>query len=58
LTGRWLALWIGITLPLMGGVGAIYRVVATAPTAFAYFHAAIDFVVVGFCVALLFGEEA
>ncbi|MFP6655214.1 MAG: hypothetical protein VCB25_06275 [Myxococcota bacterium] len=48
-----LALWVAIALPLMGGVGAIYRIVDASPTAFTYFHAAIDFVVVGLCGSIL-----
>jgi hypothetical protein len=49
-----LALWVAIVLPLMGGVGAVYRIVDATPTAFTYFHALIDFVVVGLCVLVLF----
>ena len=48
-----LALWVAIVLPLMGGVGAIYRIVEAAPTVFTYFHAAIDFAVVGLCGTVL-----
>ena len=56
---RWrLALWVAIALPLAGGVGAVYRIVADVPTAFTYFHALIDFVVVGLAVASLAEERA
>lgn len=53
LTRYRLALWIAIALPLMGGIGAIYRILAEVPTAFTWFHAAIDFVVIGLCVTAL-----
>lgn len=48
-----IALFVAIVLPLLGGIGALYRIVEAAPTAFTYFHAAIDFVVVGSCVAVV-----
>lgn len=53
LTRYRIALWVAVVLPLMGGMGAIYRIVADTPTAFTYFHAAIDFVVVALCIALI-----
>jgi hypothetical protein len=53
LTRYRVALYVAIVLPLMGGMGALYRIFAAEPTAFTYFHAAIDFVVVGLCIAVL-----
>jgi hypothetical protein len=47
------ALWIAVVLPLMGGAGAVYRIAALDPTAFTYFHALIDFVVVGLAIKCL-----
>lgn len=46
-----IALLVAIVLPLMGGVGALYRILDADPTAFTYFHALIDFVVVALCGA-------
>ncbi|MDG2332896.1 MAG: alpha/beta fold hydrolase [Myxococcota bacterium] len=46
-------LWLAIALPLAGGLGALFRITADVPTAFTYFHALIDFVVVGLAGASL-----
>ena len=46
-------LWVAIALPLAGGLGAAFRIVADVPTAFTYFHALIDFAVVGLAGASL-----
>ncbi len=56
LTRYRVALWVGIVLPLLGGSAAVLRIVAADPTAFTWFHAAIDFVVVGCCVGVLRGR--
>lgn len=53
-----IALVVAIFLPLLGGVGAIDRILNATPTPFTYFHAAIDFVVIGLCiVALVIGRK-
>ncbi|MCZ6830757.1 MAG: hypothetical protein O7F73_14450 [Gammaproteobacteria bacterium] len=54
------ALWVGVVLPLLGGLGSIYRLVALEPTAFTLFHTIIDFVVVMLCIRVLFatGEKS
>ena len=46
-------LWLALALPLAGGLGALFRIAADVPTAFTYFHALIDFVVVGLAGASL-----
>jgi hypothetical protein len=49
-----LALAIGIALPLLGGVSSVVRIVNGDPTTLLTpVHAAIDFVVVGLCIASL-----
>jgi hypothetical protein len=48
------ALVVGIVLPLMGGTAAVGRILTGAPTAFTYFHAGLDVVVVGLCAAVVF----
>ena len=48
-----LALVVAIVLPLLGGIGAVNRILDGTPTAFTYFHAVVDFVVIGLCVAAL-----
>jgi len=54
---RWrLFLWVAIALPLMGGLAAISRILWDVPTVFTYFHALIDFVVVGLAAACLAGR--
>ena len=47
------ALWVGVLLPLIGGIGSIYRLVALEPTGFTLFHTIIDFVVVALCAIVL-----
>lgn len=56
LTRSRLALWVAIALPGLGGIGAVYRIVADVPTAFTYFHALLDFTVVGLAIACLAGQ--
>jgi hypothetical protein len=46
-----LALFVAITLPLLGGMAALLRIFNATPTPFTYFHALIDFAVVGLCIA-------
>ncbi len=58
LTRSRLALWVAVVLPLMGGVGALYRIVALAPTPATYFHAGIDAVVVALAAACLAGRDS
>jgi hypothetical protein len=53
LTRYRIALVIAIVLPLLGGCGALVRIFTASPTPFTYFHAAIDFVVVGLCLYML-----
>ncbi|MDP6978021.1 MAG: hypothetical protein QF570_05385 [Myxococcota bacterium] len=48
-----LALVVAIVIPLLGGTGAVQRILTANPTAFSYFHAAIDFVVIGLCITAL-----
>jgi hypothetical protein len=48
-----LALVVAIVIPLLGGTGAVQRILTANPTAFTYFHAAIDFTVIGLCIAAL-----
>ncbi len=48
-----LALVVAIVIPLLGGTGAVRRILTANPTAFTYFHATIDFVVIGLCVTAL-----
>ena len=57
LTRYRMALWVAVVLPLMGGAGALYRIAALEPTAFTYFHALIDFVVVGLVITCLVRPE-
>ena len=52
-TGSWAALWVGVALPLLGGIGSVYRIVESTPNPFTHFHAALDFVVVGLCLSAL-----
>jgi hypothetical protein len=53
-----IALVVGIALPLMGGTGAVQRILTANPTPFTYFHAVIDFVVIGLCItALVLGRR-
>ena len=47
------ALWVAVVLPLLGGLGSIYRLVALDPTAFTLFHTIIDFVVAALCIRVL-----
>jgi hypothetical protein len=51
------ALWVAIALPGMGGAGAVYRILALEPTAFTYFHALIDLVVVALAIVCLAGKD-
>ncbi len=50
LTGKRWATWIGITLPLLFGIGATYRIFTQDVTPFSYLHTAIDFAVVALCI--------
>ena len=47
------ALWVAVVVPFILGLGAVYRIVADIPVVPTYFHAAIDFIVVGLAVACL-----
>jgi hypothetical protein len=47
------ALVVAIILPLLGGSGAVVRIATANPTPLTYFHATIDFIVIGLCVAAL-----
>ena len=57
LTGKRWALWIGAIQPLIFGLGACYRIVTQDVTPFSYLHTAIDFVVVGLCIAALLAKS-
>jgi hypothetical protein len=57
LTPYRVALWVAIVLPGMGGAGAAYRILALEPTAFTYFHALVDLVVVVLAIACLAGKD-
>jgi hypothetical protein len=47
------ALWLGATLPAIGGALGILRFAAVHANPFSLFHAAIDLVVVPICIVLL-----
>ena len=47
------ALWWAVAVPFVLGLGAVYRIVADIPVVPSYFHAAIDFTVVGLAIACL-----
>jgi hypothetical protein len=49
LTGKRWALWIGILVPLLFGIGATIRIFSIDVTPLSYIHTAIDFVVVALC---------
>jgi hypothetical protein len=49
---RW-ALWVGIIIPLVFGLGASYRIATQAVTPFSYAHTLVDFIVVILCVLAL-----
>lgn len=53
LTGRRVALWVGAVLPLLAGIGSVYRILESTPSPLTHVHALLDFVVVGLCLAAL-----
>jgi len=48
-----IGLWVGAIWPLLLGLGATYRIIALDPTPLTYLFTAIDFIVVGLCIACL-----
>jgi len=53
LTKKRAALWVGLVIPLLFGLGASFRIATQDPNVFTYIHTLIDFVVAGLCFALL-----
>ena len=57
LTGKRWALWVGIIIPLVFGLGAGYRIATQGVTPFSYPHTLVDFIVVFLCAMVLVRGE-
>jgi uncharacterized membrane protein len=54
---RW-SLWLGVILPGLFGLGALFRILTESVTPFSYLHALIDAVVVIICLRELMGRKS